>query len=121
MALDVVSRDIRQSTDVSSWTGEQIVLNYTNGTQLTYTFDLSARTLRRTLAGETKTMLTEVDSGRFSVFQRNPVSGSYDQYPVGSPGTTKLVQVDWQCSRQILKARINTESVQSAKIVIRRQ
>src|SRR5688572_22765211 len=47
MALDVVSRDIRQSTDVSSWTGQQIVLNYTNGTQLTYTFDPSARTLRR--------------------------------------------------------------------------
>ena len=121
LALDTISRDIRQSTDVASWNGQQITLNYTNGVQLIYTFNPSARTLRRTLDGNSTTLLTEVDTGLFSVFQRNPVSGAYDQYPVGTPGTTKLVQVDWQCSRRILQARINTESVQSAKIVIRRQ
>jgi hypothetical protein len=33
----------------------------------------------------------------------------------------KLIQVSWICSRDILEARFNTESVQSAKIVIRNQ
>jgi Tfp pilus assembly protein PilW len=122
-ALDMLSRDIRQSDSLSSYVTNQLVLNYTNGTQITYVFNLSTNggTLNRTLAGQTTTLLRECDSGRFSVFQRNPVNGAYDQYPVGTPGTTKLVQVDWRCSRQIMKAKVNTESVQSAKIVIRRQ
>jgi hypothetical protein len=33
----------------------------------------------------------------------------------------KLVQVTWVCSRSILGKKVNTESVQSAKVVIRKQ
>jgi hypothetical protein len=30
-----------------------------------------------------------------------------------------MIDVSWKCSREILGAKINTESVQTAKIVIR--
>ena len=33
----------------------------------------------------------------------------------------KLVDLNWRCSRQILQQKVNTESVQTAKIVIRNE
>lgn len=117
-ALDLMSREIRQAGDLVQWSPTEVVLVYTNG-NLRYAFQ--NRELIRELGGAKEVLLNEVDNGRFSVFQRNPVNGAYDQYPVGTPGTTKLIQMDWRCSRQIFGAKVNTESVQSAKIVIRRQ
>ena len=55
------------------------------------------------------------------VRQRNPVGGSYDVYPVATPGTAKVVDVSWLCSRTIFGRKENTESVQTARIVIRKQ
>ena len=57
----------------------------------------------------------------FSLYQRNPINGTYDQYPTANPDTCKLVQLSWICSRNILGKKANTESVQSAKVVIRKQ
>ena len=33
--------------------------------------------------------------------------------------TAKLIDVSWKCSRKIMGEKLNTESVQTAKIVIR--
>ncbi|MBI4659259.1 MAG: hypothetical protein HY735_10495, partial [Verrucomicrobia bacterium] len=55
------------------------------------------------------------------IYQRNPIGGTYDQYPTGAASTCKLVQLRWICSRKILGVAKNTESVQSAKVVIRKQ
>ena len=120
-ALDWISREVRQADSLANWSSNLIALNYTNGTQIIYSYNPYARTLKRSLGGEEKTLLKECDNLKFSIYQRNPVNGAYDQYPVATAGTCKLIQVDWKCSRQILKAKINTEVVQSAKIVIRRQ
>jgi hypothetical protein len=57
---------------------------------------------------------------QFSIYQRNPKQGQYDQYPTAVAGTCKLVQLSWVCARPILGGQ-NTESVQSAKVVIRKQ
>ena len=47
------------------------------------------------------------------------VSNSFDCYAPATVANAKLVQVTWNCSRQILGNKANTESVQSAKIAIR--
>jgi hypothetical protein len=47
--------------------------------------------------------------------------GSYDVYPAASAATAKVVNVSWICSRQIMNGMENTESVQTARIVIRKQ
>ena len=67
-------------------------------------------------------LLTGCETLNFAIFQRNSTNGTYDQYPSSNePTNTKLVQVSWVCKRSILGASINSESVQTAKIVIRKK
>lgn len=125
-ALDILSRDIRQCNRLKSFVGSStaatsITLEDYDGTDLTFTWDSAARTLTRIKSGATKTLLTECDTLAFALYQRNPVNGTYDQYPTASATTCKLISVTWTCSRTIFNSKVNTESVQTAKIVIRKQ
>ena len=69
---------------------------------------------------ERQIMLEGCDYLKFDVYQRNPIGGSYDMYPASSASTAKLIQVTWGCSRSVLGTKMNTEIVQSSKIVIRK-
>ena len=99
----------------------------TDGTAytLTYKYDPAKQTLSRmkVQSGATNTtdLLTSCYYFNFGMFQRNPVNGTYDQYPVANPSTCKLVQLYWICSRNILGKTANTESIESAKVVIRKE
>jgi prepilin-type N-terminal cleavage/methylation domain-containing protein len=121
MALDYMSREIRQVNRLTSFTETSLTFEDCDGNVLGYVYDARASTLTRTKNGraDSKPLLTECDFLKFSIFQRNPVGGTYDQYPTASASTCKLVQLQWICSRKILGKKVNTESVQSAKIVIR--
>lgn len=125
-ALDQMSREIRQADSLISGTDHQLVFqvaNPTNGSiyQVTFTYDPATRIMTRTQGAQQTVMLKECDFLKFSIFQRNPIGGTYDQYPTANPATCKLVQMSWICSRNILGKKANTESVQSAKVVIRKQ
>jgi hypothetical protein len=123
ITLDTMSRDIRQANRLTDSTATSLTFEDSDGSELKYTFDSEAGTLTRSIAGvpDPSPMLTECVSLEFSIFQRNSISGTYDQFPTASPATCKLVQLRWTCSRKILGVERNTESVQSAKIVIRKQ
>lgn len=120
-ALDVMTRDVRQTIELTSFTPNSLTFRDYDSNVLRYVYNSDRRTLTRMRLNEVTVLLQECDALRFSIFQRNPVGGTYDQYPTGTPATTKLIQVSWVCSRTILGARANTESVQTAKIVIRKQ
>ncbi len=126
-ALDRMSRDIRQSNFLSSYSTnisgliQTIVLNDYDGVNLTYAYNPAAKTLTRTKAGNSNTLLSECDTFSFGVFQRTPKGGTYEQFPTGSSSTCKVIQLNWICSRKIFGSKVNTESVQSAKIVIRKK
>jgi prepilin-type N-terminal cleavage/methylation domain-containing protein len=121
-ALDQMIFKIRQSDHLKSFTTNRMVFSYNTTNDLVYEYFPDSKLLIETLAGRRKTLLKECDELRFSIFQRNTVAGSYDQFPATMTNSTaKLVQLNWTCSRRILGARVNTESVQSAKIVIRNQ
>jgi hypothetical protein len=77
--------------------------------------------LTRTRNGVVKALLSGCDSLSFTIAQRNPVNGSYDVYPAATATTAKVVNVSWNCSRTVLGFKANTENVQTARIVIRRQ
>jgi len=47
--------------------------------------------------------------------------GKFGVYLAATPATAKVVDVTWVCSRTVLGRRQNTENVQSARIVIRKQ
>ncbi|MEO7515214.1 MAG: hypothetical protein ABIW93_05350 [Verrucomicrobiota bacterium] len=125
-ALDQLTRDIRQVNGLISFTTnsslQQLEFEDADGQRLYFRFSPSAKTLVKVKSGVTKTLLRDCDTLDFSVYQRNNVSGTYNQYDVVSNdmSTCKLVQVAWICSRKLLPTDlINSESVQTAKIVIR--
>ncbi len=125
-ALDQMSREIRQADSLVNGTDHQLVFSVTNPTngsvyQVTFTYDPATRIMKRIQGAQETVMLKECDFLKFSIFQRNPIGGTYDQYPTANPATCKLVQMSWICSRKILGKTANTESVQSAKVVIRKQ
>jgi hypothetical protein len=121
-ALDSLSRDVRRAAQLTSFTSSRIVLLYRSGAQVEYNYDPIGKTLSRIGGGQTKELLSGVEWMRFRIFQRTPVGGSYEQFPVSAGvATAKVVQIDWICTRSILGTRQNTESVQSAKIVLRQK
>jgi len=118
-AIDQMSADIRQTDELTAFTTNSMTFDFgANGT-LVYAYSPSARTLTRTLAGTSKVLLTECDTMTFSIFQRNPVAGTWDQYAIGDTNETKVIQVKWKCSRAIFGQKVNTEEEQTSKIVIR--
>jgi hypothetical protein len=121
-ALDQMVFKIRQADELRSFTTNQMVFTYAKTNDLIYTYSATAKTLTETYAGQSKTLLKGCDLFTFSLFQRNTAGGTYDQFPATlTNSAVKLVQLNWTCSRTVLGARVNTESVQSAKIVIRNQ
>ena len=122
-ALDSMSREIRQANRLLSSTSTSLNFECLDGSILSYVYDAAGKKLicKRNDVEQGKPLLTECDSLQFLIYQRNSVAGTYDQYPTASASTCKLVQLRWVCSRKILGVTMNTESVQSAKIVIRKQ
>jgi Tfp pilus assembly protein PilW len=119
MALDKMSRDIRQMSLVTACTTNSISLQDSKGNSLSYNWDPGARTLTCVSAGKTNIYLTQCDALRFWPFQHTPKSNTFDCYDPAYSTNTRLVQVTWTCSRQILSAKVNSEAVESAKIVLR--
>ena len=133
IALDTITREIRQCTALVSFTNTSSIayLNFTNAFQnyaFSITYDPNARTLSLAKSGQfAEINLTECDSWSFNLYQRTPLITSTNMSfylatnanGVMDPTFCKLVNMTWKCSRTILGAKANTESVQTAQIVLR--
>jgi prepilin-type N-terminal cleavage/methylation domain-containing protein len=120
-ALDEMTYKVRQADGMTSLTGDTVTFSLWGTNTLTYTYNPSTRLLTEKLGSVSTVLLEECDSFAFKVYSRNPVAGTFDQFPVTTDAAgAKLFQVSWTCSRQIMGQKVNTESVQSAKIVIRK-
>jgi prepilin-type N-terminal cleavage/methylation domain-containing protein len=131
-ALDQMSRDIRQATGVTAFqkTGSTKWLTVTNtalGKGATYTWSGSTGQLVCRRAGEAdRVYLTGCDSWDFELYQRAPQKGGdYVFWPATNKAGAydlsicKLINMKWKCSRTILGSKLNTESVQTAQVVLR--
>lgn len=120
MALDRLSQQIRQVKKLVSETRHELVFIDYDDQTLIFRYDPDEQALFRIKNGVTDTLLKDCTNFRFSIFQRNPMAGSYDQYPAGTAANCKLVYVRWVSSRPLFgSGQENTETVSSAKIVIR--
>jgi prepilin-type N-terminal cleavage/methylation domain-containing protein len=119
MALDNMSRAIRQSRQVSAYSTNSITLVDASGNTVQYTLNPATRTLINVSGGVTNTYLTGCNSLRFWIYQRTPMSNSLTCYTPADVTNAKLVQVTWSCSRQIFGANVNNEVVESASICLR--
>jgi hypothetical protein len=117
-ALDRLSKEIRQSLEVTSFATNRIILKDFDNQPLE--FRQVGQSLMR-FKGFTRTvLLNNVDFLGFAMFQRNPIAGAYDQFDTANVATCKLIEVRWKCSRKLHPLSPETsEYMQSAKIVLR--
>ena len=138
-ALDHMSKEIRQvdgvtSSGTISLPSGQVVTNRlvlsgteTNGSSYTVTYDYNptTATLVRIKQGGsypgTTTLLTGCTYLNFGMYQRVPKTNSFEQFDAADLATCKVVQLDWICSRKIFNKTANTETIESAKVVIRKK
>ena len=121
IALDWLSTDIRQADAVLSFSTNQLVLtNAMTAALIDYTYNASQQTLVRTSGSASKTLLRYCDGFSFSYFRSLTMPNSYEQYPATGTDDLKMVQVNWRCSRTTT-GQPNTEDMQSAKILVRKQ
>jgi hypothetical protein len=122
IAMDRITRDVRQANRVKAATETTLTLEDADNTEINYRYDTTTREVTRKKDGRPiETLLTECDRLRFTLGQRNPVGGTFDVHNPSSMDVVKVVNVSWRCSRRILGRVANTESVQTARIVIRKQ
>jgi type II secretory pathway pseudopilin PulG len=117
-ALDTMSKQIRQAKRVVAFQTNRIELEDQDGLTLVFHWDPSSGLLTRQKSGVTSVLLTDCDYLLFGRSQRNP-SNNFTFWTTSDNNQIKLIDVSWRCSRQILQQKVNTESVQTAKIVLR--
>ncbi len=128
-AMDVVTAEIRQAQKVLSYSSNSASTSLTilngEGVNVTYSFDSAKQQFIRN-DGKATILLTNCNLVAFGLFIRPPESNSFDMYPlnVGSnwQQQVKTIQLTWKTSMNICPtAQINSEDVQTACIVIRKQ
>jgi prepilin-type N-terminal cleavage/methylation domain-containing protein len=118
LALDTLSREVRGAQQLLSFNTNRIELRNAAGQTVAYEYSPALREFARRTATQRTVLLEGCDLLRFNMSQRNP-SNDFNFYPASSVAEAKLVDVSWRCSRRVMGQQINTESVQTAKIVIR--
>ncbi len=118
-ALDRMSKQIRNARIVSSCTANELKLLDLSGNEFKFTYDPTRKTLTQTRSNQVTTLLKGCNALSFALYQRTPSAGSYSLFTAASTNTSKVVQINWTCSRRLVGARQNTERQASAKVVIR--
>lgn len=131
-ALDEISRDLRECTDLLEYDFSTNApyfkfANSNANVHITISWDLGTRVLttkrknNATNVTTTKTNLTECDYWHYELFQQTPTANKTNEFAayIGGMNRCKLINMTWRCSRVMLGKKWQTESVQTAKIVLR--
>lgn len=118
-AIDRMSKKLRQATAMRSFSSRVVSVTY-NGKPLTYTYQPVAKTIVENENGKTTTLLRNCDAMQFSYYKRNPVTNSFNQFPVmTSTNEAKVIQVWWQCHTTRIGKAGGSVEMAAAKIVVR--
>lgn len=129
-AMDNLTYEIRQAQKVVSYssnaTSSSLTITNGNGIQVTYTFNSGNQTVSRAGSdGSSSVLLTNCALLNFNLYMRPPTNGTFDVYPVDFSTNwqqmVKVVQLSWKTAMSIPPARITSEDIQTARIVIRKQ
>jgi Tfp pilus assembly protein PilV len=117
--LDRLSQDIRSAAALTSSTSQtnSITMQNPDGTTFSYTWD-GSNNVTRVYGGVTTVMMVNCDFLSFNFYQRNPTNG-LAFVSTTNTSQVKLINVDWRCSRSYIGRKLNTESVQTARVVMR--
>jgi Tfp pilus assembly protein PilW len=120
-ALDTITRDIRQVNFLDSFTTNRLIFEDSDRKPLIFHYDPNNKVFYKVKDGVTNVLLRGCDELVIRIYQRNPVPGSYDLIPTTNAVLCKAVDISWVCTRKVLNGLINTESIQTARVVIRKQ
>jgi len=119
-ASDLLTRDIRSCISIDpATTANKLVLNQPD-TPTTYTYDLNSGTLSRSKDGQTKLLLTGVDSLKFTLYQPPFTGDPYEKlHDTSVLAAAKLIGFQWSCSRRLFGSQNNSESLEAAVVEMR--
>jgi hypothetical protein len=128
-AMDQLTREIRQAKNVLSYSTNSITILTANAdgssASVTYSFSPSTKTMIRTSTdGTSKTLLNNCNLLSFQLFTRCPSNEVFGSFPVATgdwSNTVKVVQLTWKTSMSQPSGIVNSENIQTARIVIRKQ
>jgi Tfp pilus assembly protein PilV len=128
-AMDQLTREIRQATKVLNYTTNSVTILAANDdgstSTVTYTFSPSAKKMLRTSSdGTSKALLNNCSLLSFKLFTRCPSNGVFGSFPVAInnwSNTVKVLQLTWKTSITTPTCLGNSENIQTARIVIRKQ
>jgi type II secretory pathway pseudopilin PulG len=124
-AMDLLTREIRQAKQVTSYSTNSITIVNGDDVSVVYYFRPQTKQMIRSASdGTYKVLLNDCNLISFNLFQRNPKSGTYDIYPAATGNwqqTVKVIQLSWKTSRSALNGLVNSENIQTARVVIRKQ
>ncbi len=123
-ALDIMTRELRQAQKITSISSDEINLIDVNGNALSFKYhgaDDATYPRKVMMIGTSSAELLLEDCDDFNAvgFLRTPKSdGGFNK--TTNPALVKMVQIDWECYRDVfLGDKRTTESVQTAKVVLR--
>ena len=119
LALDKMIKEIRQVRLLTAYATNSLTFQDANGNPLQFTHDKNARELWRVSGGQTNALLTDCDALQFWIYQHTMISNTFDCYDPAYVTNARVIQVTWNCSRNIMGKKATTDNVQSAKIAIR--
>jgi hypothetical protein len=128
LAMDSLSKEIRQARAVTAYTsnslGNSLTIADMNNQPVTFSFNAQQKQLVRTAGASSSVLLTNCNLLNFTLLQRNPSNGNYGVFPLASGNWTqsvKVVQLTWKTARYVPSGPVNSENIQTARIVIRKQ
>ena len=129
-AMDQLTREIRQARKVLNYTTNSITIqtadeDNTTGPTVTYSFSPNAQKMIRTSTdGTSKAILNNCSLLSFQLFKRCPSNSIFGSFPVATNdwmNTVKVLQLTWKTSIILSTGIVNSENIQTARIVIRNQ
>jgi Tfp pilus assembly protein PilW len=118
-AVDIMTKEIRQTTALSGYQTNALTFTDNDGKPLQYIYNPARQELTRVKDGISTVLLTGCDSLTFHMYQRTPQAGTNGFYAATDAAQCKLIDMKWRCSRSLLGKVANTETVQTAQVVLR--
>jgi YD repeat-containing protein len=117
--VDLMTKEIRQTAALSAYQTNALAFTDHDGRTLQYIYDPAGRKLTRVKDAISTVLLTGCDSLEFHIYQRTPQPGTNSFYAVTDAAQCKLIDMQWRCSRSLLGKNANSETVQTALVVLR--
>jgi len=118
-AVDVMTKEIRQTKALFDYKTNSLTFTDYDDKPLQFNWDPTRRELTRVKDGMSTILLRECDSLEFHIYQRTPQPGTNSFYAAADASQCKLLDMKWRCSRSLFGRKANTETVQTAQVVIR--